>query len=97
MNEHHIFIGIGAYWLVLSLAAVLLTVTDKVRAAKLRWRIAESTLLIVALFGGAEAEYITMRCIRHKTLHKKFMIGLPWIIVLHLAIIGVAVYFRYFY
>jgi len=97
MNEHRFFIGVGAYWLVVSLAAVLLTVTDKVRAAKHKWRIAESTLLVVALFGGAAAEYITMRCIRHKTLHKKIMIGLPLIIVLHLAIIGIAAYFRYFY
>ncbi len=97
MNEQQIYIGIGAYLLVLSLAAVILTITDKVRAAKHKWRIAESTLLLVALFGGAAAEFITMRCIRHKTLHKKFMIGLPFMILLHVAVLGAAVYFRYFH
>jgi len=96
MKEQPILLGIGAYLFVVSLAAVVLTVADKLRAAKHKWRIAESTLLLVAFFGGAVAEYVTMRCIRHKTLHKKFMIGLPFMIVLHLFIIGAAVYFRYF-
>ena len=97
MKEQQVLLGIGAYLLIVSLAAVILTVTDKVRAAKHKWRIAESTLLIVALFGGAAVEYITMRCIRHKTLHKKFMIGLPFMILLHVAVLGTAVYFRYFH
>ncbi|MBQ4207975.1 MAG: DUF1294 domain-containing protein, partial [Clostridia bacterium] len=44
------------------------------------------------LFGGALAEYCTMRCIRHKTLHKRFMIGLPCMLLLHLLLIGAAVY-----
>ncbi len=97
MNEREILIGIGAYLAVISLSAVLLTISDKLRAAKHKWRISEATLLLVALFGGAAAEYITMRCIRHKTLHKKFMIGLPLILVLHLCIVGAVIYFRYFY
>jgi len=96
MNDQTILIGIGAYLLMLSVAAVVLTISDKTRAAKHKWRIAESTLLLVALFGGAAAEYVTMRCIRHKTLHKKFMIGLPLIFVLHLCIIGTCIYYRYF-
>ena len=53
MKEQQVLLGIGAYLLIVSLAAVILTVTDKVRAAKHKWRIAESTLLLVALFGGA--------------------------------------------
>ena len=97
MNEREILIGIGAYLAVISLSAVLLTISDKLRAAKHKWRISEATLLLVALFGGAAAEYITMRCIRHKTLHKKFMIGLPLILVLHLCIVGAVIYFQYFY
>lgn len=97
MNEREILIGIGAYLAVISLSAVLLTISDKLRAAKHKRRISEATLFLVALFGGAAAEYITMRCIRHKTLHKKFMIGLPLILVLHLCIVGAVIYFRFFY
>ena len=52
-------------------------------------------LAALILFGGAFAEYCAMRIIRHKTLHKKFMIGLPLIILLHLALAGVILYFIY--
>ena len=84
--------GALVYLLVVSAAAVWLTVSDKLRAQKNKRRIAESSLLLVALFGGALAEYCTMRCIRHKTLHKRFMIGLPCMLLLHLLLIGAAVY-----
>ena len=97
MSDKQIWLGVAIYVLVLSLAAVILTISDKLRAEKHKRRISEASLLTVALFGGAFAEYCTMRLIRHKTLHKKFMIGLPLILVLHLALIGTAVYFRYFH
>ena len=31
--------------------------------------------------------YLTMRIIRHKTLHKKFMIGIPLIILLQIVLV----------
>ena len=37
--------------------------------------------------GGATGMYVTMQLIRHKTKHKKFMIGLPIFIVLHIGIL----------
>ena len=41
-------------WLVgTNLLAVVLTVSDKVRAKKGKWRVPEDTLLFVALLGGA--------------------------------------------
>jgi uncharacterized membrane protein YsdA (DUF1294 family) len=39
----------------------------------------------MALIGGSVAMYVTMRTIRHKTQHAKFMIGIPAIILLQLA------------
>ena len=88
--------GLIAYLVVISVAAVWMTVSDKMRAQKNKGRIAESSLLTVAFFGGALAEYCTMRLIRHKTLHKKFMIGLPFILLLHLTIAAVLIYFLKF-
>lgn len=46
-----------------------------------------------AALGGAAAMYVTMKAIRHKTLHKKFMVGLPVFIILHTLIIGLSYYF----
>ena len=41
-------------WLVgTNLLAIVLTVSDKVRAKKGKWRVPEDTLLFVALLGGA--------------------------------------------
>lgn len=74
------------YLAVLSLVAVVMTITDKAKAKRDAWRIPEATLMTVGLFGGALAMYVTMKTIRHKTKHKKFMIGLPLEIVLHAVI-----------
>ena len=63
-----------------SLLAVCLTVYDKYAAKRKKARIPEKTLFITALFGGSLAMYITMLVIRHKTKHKRFMVGLPLII-----------------
>ena len=75
------------WWAALSLIAAVLTVYDK-RAAKRRprARVPEATLMCVAALGGAEAMLAVMLLIRHKTLHKKFMVGLPLIIAAHAAL-----------
>ena len=75
------------YFCTISLISIFLTLIDKYRAKRNKWRIPESTFLIVGLLGGALCEYITMRLIHHKTLHKKFMIGLPAEISFHMVIL----------
>lgn len=75
------------YWLVMSAVAVYFTIKDKNAAKKSKWRVPEATLMLIGLFGGAEAMYITMKNIRHKTQHKKFMVGLPLEIALHALLI----------
>lgn len=72
----------------ISVLSVILTVYDKIAAKKNpKKRIPENTLMYVGILGGAAAMFVTMNIIRHKTLHKKFMIGLPVIIVLQTVII----------
>lgn len=78
------------YLSLISLLAVALTVADKQNAAKNRRRVSEKTLFITAFLGGSVAEYITMRLIHHKTLHKRFMLGLPAIIIIQA---GAAIFF----
>ena len=74
-------------WLaVISAITAAVTVADKIKAKKGLRRISEKTLIVLALLGGSLAEYFTMRLIRHKTLHKKFMLGLPLIIIVQLII-----------
>ncbi len=71
-----IVIGIG----VVSVTALILTAYDKCVAGKQRRRVPEQTLFLLALLGGAGVMYLTMLLIRHKTNHKRFMLGLPLIL-----------------
>lgn len=80
---------------VMSVLTIIITVYDKLSAKAGKWRIPEATLLLTGLFGGAFAEFVTMQIIRHKTQHRKFMILLPLEIVLHVALLVVALYFAF--
>ena len=85
------FITIGVWFLVLNIIAIILMKRDKQYAKEEKRRIRESTLLVVALAGGAPGMYYAMYKYKHKTLHKKFTICVPLFIVLHFAFISYAV------
>jgi len=78
---------ISAYLILISLLAVFLTIRDKRAAKRQKWRVKERTLLLVAALGGSVAMLLTMWAIRHKTKHAKFMIGIPVILVLQVALV----------
>ena len=81
------------YYLVfINLLASLLTGYDKITAKHGMYRVPERVLWCVGLCGGAFFMYAVMRLIRHKTLHKSFMIGLPFLIILQIALIFLLVY-----
>ncbi|MDU3153695.1 MAG: DUF1294 domain-containing protein, partial [Anaerococcus hydrogenalis] len=65
-----------------------LTIYDKIASKKFkRNRIRENVLLFFAFIGGGLFMYITMRIIKHKTRHKKFMLGIPIMVIFHFFII----------
>ena len=71
------------YLAAISLIAIIFTCYDKIAATKLpKHRTPEATLLFISVLGGSVAMFVTMQLIRHKTQHKKFMIGIPLIIAL---------------
>lgn len=83
----NIFLFILAIYLILiNLITVIVTIYDKLCAVKRRWRIKESTLLLLSALGGSISMYITMLLIRHKTRHIKFMLGIPLILIFQLLI-----------
>ena len=73
-----------AWLLAAGVLAVLLTVWDKSRARRRAWRVSESTLWLVAALGGAAMMCLTMLIIGHKTLHRRFMIGLPLLLAVQM-------------
>ena len=80
------------YLLGISLVAVILTVYDKIAAKRKHRRTPEKTLFLTAALGGSAAMLTTMYLIRHKTKHKRFMLGLPLIIAIQIAIWYTLVY-----
>ena len=73
---------------VISLISMIVCVYDKIAAKhNPKHRTRESTLLLLSALGGSVVMYLTMQLIRHKTRHLKFMIGIPVIIFLQIAII----------
>ena len=79
------------YILCISIVTAIVTAFDKKAAKKYpKHRVPEKILLLLAVAGGSVAELLIMLKIRHKTQHKKFMIGLPVIIVLQIAVIIIA-------
>ena len=80
-------------WIILiNLVACLLTVVDKSRARRGGWRIPEATLFAVAALGGTPLMLFTMHRIRHKTRHRRFMWGLPLMLLAQLLLAGYILY-----
>ena len=74
---------LGWYLLLINFAAFYLYWEDKRRAKKDKWRIKESTLLLVGLIGGSLGSLVSMHVFRHKTKHWKFKILVPLFFILH--------------
>ena len=85
MNDIILYLSLG-WFVLISLTSVVVTVLDKLKAKFSKWRIRESTLLILSVLGGSVAMLITMLLIRHKTRKPKLMLGVPIIIILQLAL-----------
>ena len=73
------------YLALVNAAAFLLMLVDKIKAKKNLWRIKESTLILSAVLGGSIGALAGMYTFRHKTLHRKFTIGIPAILILQIA------------
>jgi uncharacterized membrane protein YsdA (DUF1294 family) len=75
---------LGIFLLVINLFGFLTVGLDKAKAKRDRWRIPEKHFFIVSVLGGAVGVYLGMKLFRHKTKHKKFVYGIPILIVLNL-------------
>ena len=85
-----------AYLLIVNAIAFLLMLIDKQKAKKKKWRIPEATLMGFAAIGGSIGALMGMYTFRHKTLHKKFTLGIPAILFLQIAAAAAVLYWVYF-
>lgn len=75
------------YAVCINLAGCFLMWSDKRRARRLAYRIPEATLFAIALIGGCAGSILGMYLFRHKTKHRRFVIGMPVILVLQIALL----------
>lgn len=75
------------YLIVINIFAFFLYGIDKIKAKYNRWRISENALMLSALAGGFIGALAGMQVFRHKTRHMKFVIGVPVIAVLWIAVV----------
>ena len=83
------------YVAVISLISIIVCIYDKKISKKnnVKLRIPEKSLFLWSAAGGSLAMFITMKLIRHKTKHVSFMVGIPLIFVLQVALVAALVYF----
>lgn len=79
--------GVLYYLVAVSVIGAVVCIYDKLAAARDGRRVPERTLFFWALVGGGPGVYLTMLLIRHKTLHRSFMLGIPAIMIFQIVII----------
>jgi uncharacterized membrane protein YsdA (DUF1294 family) len=80
------------YFLFINLVGIFVMYSDKKKSKRGKWRIPENNIFAIAIAYGALGIFMGMRLFRHKTKHKKFVIGIPLILALE-----VFIFFRYIY
>ena len=60
---------------------------DKWKAKRSKWRISEATLIWLSVFGGSIGAWLGMKAWHHKTQHKKFKYGIPFILLIQLSLV----------
>lgn len=74
--------GVLFYLAAASLIGAAVCIYDKLAAPRGWTRVPERTLFFWVLVGGGPGVFLTMLLIRHKTLHRSFMLGIPAIMAL---------------
>ena len=72
------------YLVVINIIAVVVTVSDKRKAIRHKWRVKEATLILISALGGSIGMFLTMKLVHHKTQKPKFMIGIPVIFIVQI-------------
>ena len=74
------------YLLGINLLTFFIYGIDKWKARRDKWRVPEATLLMLAALGGSVGALLGMFVFHHKTKHKKFLIGVPLILLAQFAL-----------
>lgn len=77
---------LGIYLLIMNIIGLAVMGIDKRKAIKGAWRIKEATLFLVSALGGSVGTLAGMYVFRHKTKHWYFVVGMPAILIIQIAL-----------
>ena len=83
-----IFLIVFLYLLIMNIVGLAVMGIDKSKAKRNAWRIPERDLFLVSILGGSLGTWAGMYLFRHKTKHWYFVIGMPLIFFIHIAIVS---------
>ncbi len=83
----------GAYLFLVNLITLVVYLVDKARAGSGASRVPESTLLGLAMIGGAAGALMGMLLVRHKTRKWYFTVTVPVLLVAQVALMVWLVFF----
>ena len=75
------------YLLIVNIVTLIIFGVDKLKAMRNKYRISEATLLVTSFVGGSLGGILAMYIFRHKTRVLRFKIGLPIMLIFHIALI----------
>ena len=75
------------YLIFINIVGLLSMYLDKYFAKNNTYRISEKALFLIAIIGGSIGSIIGMYQFRHKTKHRQFTTGLPFIIFIQIMIL----------
>ncbi len=81
-----------SYFAAVNLIGFALMGIDKYKAKKRAFRIPEATLFIIAVIGGSIGSILGMYTFRHKTRHRSFVYGMPFILLVQIALVVAVLY-----
>jgi uncharacterized membrane protein YsdA (DUF1294 family) len=73
--------------ILVNLFGFFINLADKQAAIHNKSRIPEKTLWLIGIIGGACGSYLGMKIFHHKTKHMSFMVGMPLLSIIQVAII----------
>lgn len=74
------------YLILINMVGFFLMGLDKWKAKHRKWRISEKSLFGVSILGGSIGTWAGMYVFHHKTKHWYFVVGMPLILVVQIAV-----------
>ena len=83
------------YLVIMNIVGIIAMGVDKHKAKVHAWRIPEKSLFLISILGGSVGTWAGMYIFRHKTKHWYFVIGMPLILMIQIAI-GTYIFMKLF-